>query len=119
MRRSVIAVAAILFGSCTAYAAEIGGAYSVQGTNLDGSPYRGTAEITVTSDTTCEISWTTGKTESQGFCMLKDDAFAAGYVLGDEIGLVIYNVNDDGTLDGAWTITGKDGSGTEVLTPVQ
>jgi hypothetical protein len=73
-----------------------------------------TAEITVASDTTCTISWETGQTNSEGVCMLKDDAFAAGYILGDHIGLVIYNVNEDGSLDGAWTVTGKDGSGTEV-----
>jgi hypothetical protein len=119
MRRSLLAAASILIGTCGSYAAEIGGAYTVEGTNFDGSPYRGTAEITVTSDTTCSIVWATGKTSSEGFCMLKGDAFAAGYVLGDNIGLIIYNVDEDGTLDGAWTIAGKNGSGTEVLTPVE
>ena len=35
------------------------------------------------------------------------------------IGLVVYKVLEDGTLDGLWTIAGKDGNGTEVLTPGQ
>jgi hypothetical protein len=49
--------------------------------------------------------------------MLYGDAFAAGYVLGDAVGLVVYQVKSDGSLEGAWTISGKDGSGTENLTP--
>lgn len=93
------------------------GTYDVEGTNLDGSSYRGTATITLTSETTCAIEWTTGSTTSQGICMLYDNAFAAGYVLGDSIGLVVYEVRDDGSLEGAWTISGQDGSGTERLTP--
>ena len=38
-------------------------------------------------------------------------------VLGDAIGLIVYQVQSDGSLEGAWTISGKDGSGTEILTP--
>ena len=49
--------------------------------------------------------------------MRNEDAFAAGYVMGKEIGLVIYKMQPDGSLKGLWTITGKDGMGTEVLTP--
>ena len=49
--------------------------------------------------------------------MLYDNAFAAAYVLGDAVGLIVYEVKSDGALHGAWTISGKDGSGTEVLTP--
>jgi hypothetical protein len=40
-------------------------------------------------------------------------------VLGDAIGLVVYKVRADGSLDGLWTIAGKEGSGTEVLTPAK
>lgn len=93
------------------------GTYTVEGTNLDGSPYNGTATIALTSETTCSIEWNTGGTTSNGICMLYDDAFAAGYVLGDAVGLIVYQVKDDGSLEGAWTISGKDGSGTETLTP--
>lgn len=93
------------------------GTYDVEGTNLDGSSYGGTATITLTSETTCSIEWNTGSTASQGICMLYDNAFAAGYVLGDAVGLVVYEVKDDGSLEGAWTISGQDGSGTEKLTP--
>ena len=93
------------------------GTYNVEGTNLDGSAYKGTAKISLTSETTCAIEWKTGSTTSDGICMLYGDSFAAGYVLGKAVGLVVYKVNDDGSLEGAWTISGKDGSGTENLTP--
>ncbi|WP_117190873.1 hypothetical protein [Rhizobium terrae] len=97
------------------------GTYTVEGTNFDGSPYKGTAKITLTSETTCAIEWTTGtakKPTSTGICMLYGNSFAAGYVMGkDAFGLIVYTVNDDGTLEGAWTISGQNGSGTETLTP--
>jgi opacity protein-like surface antigen len=96
------------------------GTYKIEGTNLDGSSYGGTAEIKLTSETTCAIRWKTGsgkKGTSNGICMLYENAFAAGYVLEGEIGLIVYEVKDDGTLEGAWTISGQDGSGTETLTP--
>ena len=93
------------------------GTYNVEGTNLDGSTYSGTATIALTSETTCSIEWHTGSTTSNGICMLYDNAFAAGYVLDDAVGLVVYEVKGDGSLEGAWTISGKDGSGTETLMP--
>lgn len=93
------------------------GSYTVQGTNLDGSRYAGTAEITLTSQTTCKIVWTTGATSSNGICMRYGNAFSAAYTLNDSIGLVIYRIEDNGVLEGRWTITGLEGSGSETLTP--
>ena len=113
-------VASALIGACIAMPASaqsIGGTYTVAGTNFNGSPYGGTAEITLTSATTCVIHWDTGGSESEGICMRNDDSFAAGYVLGDAIGLVVYKVQADGSLHGLWTIAGKEGNGTEILTP--
>lgn len=102
-----------------ATAQSIGGSYTVAGTNFNGSPYEGTAEITLTSETTCVIEWVTGGTTSQGICMRNDDSFAAAYVLGDKAGLVVYKVLEDGSLDGVWTIAAQEGNGTEVLTPAE
>ncbi len=115
MKRILAALA--MMAALPAAAQDIGGNYTVKGTNLDGSEYGGTATITLVSKTTCVIEWKTGSTTSQGICSRNDDAFAAAYVLGDAMGLVIYKVDSDGTLDGLWTITGKEGSGTEVLIP--
>ena len=116
-----IGLLALMISALPAVAAaqDIGGTYTVSGTNFDGSAYTGQAEIKIISKTTCQIAWTTGTTTSNGFCMRNDDAFAAGYVMGKEIGLIIYKMQQDGTLNGLWTITGKDGVGTEVLTPAQ
>lgn len=117
MRRAFYAV--MLLGVLPAMAAaqNIGGAYTVNGTNFDGSPYGGEAFIKITSNTTCEIAWKTGGTSSNGFCMRNEDAFAAGYVMGNDIGLIIYKASPDGTLKGVWTIAGKNGAGTEILIP--
>ncbi|MFD1327311.1 hypothetical protein [Mycoplana ramosa] len=116
--KHTLALALLAFGLCAPAAAQTvsAGTYTVEGTNLDGSSYGGTATITLESDTTCSIEWQTGDTASQGVCMLNDNAFAAAYVLDDAIGLVVYEVKPGGVLEGVWTITGQDGSGTEVLT---
>ena len=99
-----------------AAAADLGGRYTVDGTNFDGSRYGGTAEIAVTSDTTCTIAWQTGST-ANGICMRNGDTFAASYVMGSAVGLVIYTIQPDGSLEGLWTVAGQDGVGTEILTP--
>lgn len=99
-----------------AAAVDLGGTYEVRGTNPNGSQYKGTAEIVVTSENTCRITWNTGS-ESSGICMRNGIAFAAGYELGDKVGLIIYEILDDGTLDGIWTIADQAGIGTELLIP--
>ncbi|CAN7523236.1 hypothetical protein LJR098_004906 [Rhizobium sp. LjRoot98] len=120
MKKIIFAAALALEAATTAHAQTVNaGKYTVEGTNLDGSSYSGTAEITLASETTCVIEWETAGVKSTGVCMLNGNAFAAGYVLEDALGLIVYKVNGDGTLDGKWTITGKDGSGTEVLTEVK
>ena len=117
-KRVLVCLAAMLGAAIGAAQADVtAGTYTVEGTNLDGSRYGGTATIKLSSDTTCHIHWSTG-TESDGICMLYDNAFAAGYVFETgAVGLVVYQVMDDGTLEGAWTIDGQSGSGTERLIP--
>ena len=102
--------------SATASAQSIGGRYEVQGHNPNGSTYGGTAEIILTSDTTCRIRWETGST-SEGICMRNGHAFAASYRLGKSFGLVIYNLHPDGSMQGIWTIADEPGAGTETLIP--
>jgi hypothetical protein len=105
-------------GLGTAQAQAIGGNYKVEGTNFNGSKYEGDATITLTSETTCEITWKTGSTSSAGICMRNDASFAAAYKMDDgSIGLIIYKVAKDGSMDGIWTLAGNGGAGTEKLTP--
>ncbi len=118
MRRILPLTGVVLaLASPAAMAQSIGGDYAVEGTNLDGSSYGGTAKIVLTSETTCEIYWTTGPSTSQGICMRNGNACSAGSVMGEAIGRVIYQVMEDGALEGVWTIAGQPGSGTEKLTP--
>jgi hypothetical protein len=118
MRRILLLTGVVMaLASPAAMAQSIGGDYAVEGTNLDGSSYGGTAKIVLTSETTCEIYWTTGPSTSEGICMRNGNAFSAGYVMGEAIGLVIYQVMEDGSMEGLWTIAGQTGSGTEKLTP--
>ncbi len=108
--------ALVAFAAGAAHAQSVGGEYAVSGTNFDGSRYTGTARITP-SGSACRIVWQTGSTSSNGTCMLANKAFAAHYRLGSEWGLVVYELQPDGSLKGWWTIEGKDGVGRETLTP--
>jgi len=117
MRRFLLSVVVALLAGPAAAAGFQAGTYNVEGTNLDGSPYKGTAEVKVLSDTTCQITWTTGSTSSVGICMMMDGVVSAAYQQGNVVGVTMYHMNDDGSLDGAWTVAGQNGSGTEKLTP--
>jgi hypothetical protein len=119
MKTTAFAAAFLILSTASAFAADLPGKYKVDGTNADGSTYSGTAEIVATSEVTCRIKWKTGSTSSEGICMRNGNSFAAGYVLGKEIGLVVYEIMDDGTLDGVWTIADSEGVGKEVLTPMK
>ncbi len=44
-------------------------------------------------------------------------ALSAAYAMNRSIGLVIYEIRSDGTLDGLWTVADEDGVGTELLIP--
>jgi hypothetical protein len=111
-------IASLMIATVTSAAAQdIGGTYAVEGKNLNGTSYSGTAEITLTSETTCRIVWNTGSTTSNGICMRNQNAFAAGYVLGNGVGLVIYEVMEDGSMHGLWTVADTPGIGYETLTP--
>lgn len=107
--------------TCAAQAQNFGGRYQVQGTNIDGSPYGGVATITVISTTTCTIRWQTGSSSVQdGICMRNGPAFSAAYAFQDgKVGLVIYRIMENGTLDGIWTVAGISGAGKEVLVPIR
>ena len=115
--KTLILAAMVTLGAQGALAEGVVGHYHVNGTNLDGSPYEGEAQITATSDVTCEIVWNTGGTTSSGICMREGNALTAGYELKGKIGLVIYLIQKDGTLEGTWTLAGVNAVGTENLTP--
>jgi hypothetical protein len=104
-------------GSAQAKTLTLASTYDATGTNPDGSKYTGTATVEIISDTTFTIRWTIGGAVYKGFGMRMNDALSATYTIDGEPGLVIYKVDSDGTLDGLWAIRGRDGNGTETLTP--
>jgi hypothetical protein len=59
------AAALLLIDVMSASAGNLAGQYQVTGKNVDGSTYSGTAQIVVTSDTTCRISWQTDASASK------------------------------------------------------
>jgi len=99
-----------------AVAQDVSGLYNVEGRNFDGSRYRGTAGITVTSKNTCRIAWNTGST-FEGICMRNGSTFAATFGQGSSQGLIIYQIRPDGRMEGLWTVADREGVGTETLTP--
>jgi len=118
LRTLALAVSLTVLASAAGAAeGDVGGSYDVLGKNPDGSQYKGTAAIDVTSENTCRITWQTGSSNSDGICMRNGIAFAAAYKLGEKVGLIIYEIKDDGSMVGLWTIADQAGVGSEVLTP--
>ena len=91
MLKTLVLVASLTVLASAALAAEgdVGGSYDVLGKNPDGSEYKGTATIEVTTENTCRISWQTGGKISSGICMRNGIAFAAAYQLHDQVGLIL------------------------------
>ncbi len=78
------------------------------------------AEISGTAGGNCGIRWAIPNTPpTQGFCMRQGNVLSAAYRLGNAIGLVVYRIEEDGTLNGTWTIAGQEGVGKERLVPVR
>ncbi|BBE72022.1 hypothetical protein [Oharaeibacter diazotrophicus] len=117
MKTATMAAAMLAAVVTGAAAQDVGGSYSVYGTNFDGSHYKGTVTIKGTGGDTCRISWNTGGTSS-GLCMRSGSILAASYTTdGGAKGLVVYKIKADGSLDGTWTVADTKGVGYEVLTP--
>ncbi len=119
LKTAYVVPAAFLALTSGASSAEIGGRYKDVGTELDGSQYSGTADITISSDTDCHIVWHTGGEDLTGICMRGPSTFAAAYTVGPGVALVRYKIEDNGTLDGVFTVTNQKGVGVDTLTPEQ
>ena len=121
MLKSFIGAGLLLAASFTSAAAQdqdIAGTYTVTGKNPDGSAYNGVATIGGTAGGNCGITWTIGNGQtSEAFCMRQGEVVGAAYTLGQSIGLVIYRINADGSLEGTWSIAGQEGVGEERLVP--
>ena len=118
MLRTICAVVVLVLATpACAEPLKLASTYDEVGTNPNGSNYSGTATIQVISDTTFAIQWTVGNTTFSGFGMRLDDSLAATYTINGQPGLMIYKVGENGVLNGLWAIRGRDGNGTDRLTP--
>lgn len=95
----------------------IAGKYNVNGTNPNGSTYKGTLEVIPHGDV-YQFRWSAGN-QSDGVGVINGDVVAVAYASGANgkgCGVVDYNINGDGSLDGKWGYWGTDESGTETAT---
>ena len=102
----------------TAAAPDIAGQYSVVGTNVNGSSYKGDLEVIKHGDV-YQFRWS-GGASYDGVGVQLGDVVAVAFTTGENgkgCGVVDYTIIGDGaTLDGKWGYWGTDESGTEKAT---
>jgi hypothetical protein len=113
---SILAFALVAM-TASAESLKLSAHYKAVGKNPDGSAYAGAVAVDILSDTTFAIQWTIDGTIYKGFGMRRNDALAATYTIDGEPGLIIYQVDADGTMNGLWAVRGQTGNGSERLTP--
>ena len=101
--------------SNTAAAPDIAGQYSVTGTNVNGSAYKGDLEVIKHGDV-YQFRWS-GGASYDGVGVQLGDVVAVAFTTGTNgrgCGVVDYTIIDDGArLDGKWGYWGTDEAGTE------
>ena len=118
MIAKALTVASCIAIGCTAAVAEdLGGRYAVKGTLASGMKYSVSAEIVMTSETTCDINWSDG---SKGVCMLDGKTLSIGSAVRGKPQLGVYQVAPDGSIEGVFidNFHGGKGINREKLTPV-
>jgi hypothetical protein len=94
-----------------AQAQDIGGNYSVDGTNPNGTTYTGTVTITRQGSNRYRFEWVIANGDRySGAGTLRDKTISVNW---GQRYPVIYQVGDDGILEGTWA----NGTATETLTP--
>jgi len=94
--------------------ADIGGQYSVAGTNPNGDRYSGTLEV-LAHGNVYEFRWNAGR-QYNGIGVKNGRIVAVAFANGTDgsgCGVVNYKIMSDGTLDGIWGNWGIDASGSE------
>jgi hypothetical protein len=115
MRRLVLVLAFLLAASPALAQRE--GFYDVAGTNLDGTPYTGVAQIRLLGINSFNIVWRLGNQLVEGVGMASGRTIAVVYGQAQRPGMGIYTLNPDGTIEGEWTVIGAGAIGRETLTP--
>ena len=109
--------AAFLAAAVNLATAEISGHYRMDGVDTKGVTYAGTADISMSSESNCRIMYSDG---FEGICMAKGTTFAVSYIVHGKLGLALYEIGSDGTLQGAFIDDFHGGSvGRETLIPAR
>jgi len=108
----LIALCAFLAPMASLYADGIGGTYTCEGKNPNGSGrYQGTVVISGDANAGYTVNWTIGESQYSGTGTLSGDTLTVDWGEPDP---VVYKVKDDGAvLKGKW---GPGGKGRETLT---
>ena len=97
--------------------AQRAGLYDVSGTNLDGTPYTGQAQIRGVGLASFAILWRIGNQVVEGVGFASGRTIAVAYGLSQRPGIGIYTLNPDGSMEGEWTIIGAPAIARERLVP--
>ncbi len=93
---------------------DIAGKYNITGSNPDGGAYKGALEVIARGDV-YQFRWDAG-TQYDGVGVQNGNIIAVSYTTGSNgkgCGVVDYDIQGDGTLDGKWGYWGTNEMGTE------
>jgi hypothetical protein len=95
----------------------IAGNYNVAGENPDGARYKGKLEV-IARGNVYQFRWNAG-TQYDGVGVANANVVAVAFANGSDgkgCGVIDYNIQDDGSLDGKWGYWGVNEAGTEKAT---
>lgn len=98
-------------------AAQRSGLYDITGTNLDGSTYEGTMQLTQVGAASFRVVWNVGGDIIEGVGMVSGHTFVTAFSVGDQTGLAIYEIRPGDVLEGVWTLVGAFNTGQETARP--
>ncbi|MFI0849308.1 hypothetical protein [Mesorhizobium sp. IMUNJ 23232] len=114
LRRGLL-IAFTAVGCGNAIAADITGHYRMEGVDTKGNSYSGSADISMSSESNCRIKFSDG---FGGICLVSGDQLAVAYDVHGKLGLSLYEIGSDGSLDGTFIDDYHGGGvGREKLTP--
>jgi len=114
--RKVLLVTVLAGATAGAAFADVVGEYSGAGTNPGGEGSY-TCDVTITkSGPAYGVQWFfEGQLGYEGVGLMKNGLFCVGYASSGGYGVVVYEVQTDGSLLGIWATPGFDGLGSETL----
>lgn len=121
---AIVLLAAIAIPAAAQTQPDLDGVYASRGANPDGSEYRGAVHILRQGDHFI-VTWMTPRAAGEGFLLeltsigvgiRTGDTLAVGYLAGTALGVIVYQIGQDGHLVGRWTTAGDDAVHSETLT---